>query len=302
MANLQQEVFNLRRQVASLKKQIKGGYTPISEPKYTPQNLSRRVSSIQKKLDKGYTPIPRETANTVPLQTSGRYRRSPFEPSEFSYMTPSYPNTKSYTDQDLERIENAEMKLYRKPGEVLKPRYTPQNLSRKVASVKEQLGEGYTPISERGRKYIGYKGTESRLSELPYPVPPGEKYEQEPIALLGYVPKPHEYDFGGYRRTPFAPIAPFDPSNRRVAEAERKIDTLYRTSIRGYPTLKQKIAEAREELADAEAVRASYQDQEYDPMLPTQTPMNRNFMENLMLQAEEEDFRRFQEMKMLGVL
>ena len=66
--------------------------------------------------------------------------------------------------------------------------------------------------------------------------------------------------------------------------------------------MKQKIAEAREELADAEAVRASYQDQEYDPMLPTQTPMNRNFMENLMLQAEEEDFRRFQEMKMLGVL
>ena len=136
MANLQQEVFNLRRQVASLKKQIKGGYTPISEPKYTPQNLSRRVSSIQKKLDKGYTPIPRETANTVPLQTSGRYRRSPFEPSEFSYMTPSYPNTKSYTDQDLERIENAEMKLYRKPGEVLKPRYTPQNLSRRSCFCK----------------------------------------------------------------------------------------------------------------------------------------------------------------------
>ena len=47
MANLQQEVFNLRRQVASLKKQIKGGYTPISEPKYTPQNLSRKVASVQ---------------------------------------------------------------------------------------------------------------------------------------------------------------------------------------------------------------------------------------------------------------
>ena len=261
MANLQQEVFNLRRQVASLKKQVKG-----------------------------YTPIPMSN------------RRSPFEPRELSYMPGpnligQFPDAKSYTDQELERIENAQMKLYSKS-----PRYKPQNLSRRISSIQKKIDKGYTPISERGRKYIGYKGTESRLSELPYPVPPGEKYEQEPIALLGYVPKPHEYDFGGYRRTPFAPIAPFDPSNRRVAEAERKIDTLYRTSIRGYPTLKQKIAEAREELADAEAVRASYQDQEYDPMLPTQTPMNRNFMENLMMQAEEEEFRRFQEMKMLGVL